>query len=435
MPIVINTKDGQSVTQYELVVAAPNRVDLSGLLLFRSSTLVEGVRERAVYRHQFSTTAARVVDTLLRGVMSTGTPLLRFRLGYGSPAAAIWLPWQQHIITFYSGLLQSSGDQTRHELEIETSDALYTLGRSNKTVMRKGRISDMVAQIADENRLEAVIEPTQGIYAFAQSYTDDTTMLYTRLRPRAINGKSRGNYVCYVRDNVLHFHTPDYQTEVKTLNYFDLPHVTLAQVDHSQSLWDEGVRGTRLLVYDPYTAQAQEVVSDPSKALRLSNAVYNLASVAGGEENVPYTLSFNRPEEAVALGQNMYELARSKTFELVATFSGLLTLRVGDLIRLNITPANSTASPWSGFYVLSRLVCGVNKGDIHVTCSLQRGEIQQMQSIPVVQSAEDQLKPETEAPGQDLNLREAQDSASTKGVGKAESTRIYSTVVNPNSAG
>lgn len=433
MATALDTTSGIAVCQFEIKLPSPTAANLTDLIAYKTSTLIEDVRGTAVYLHRFSTRSTAVVDNMLRTAMSTGTPRMRFRIGVGTPTQMVWLPWQDHVIRFYSGILESSGDGAGHHLELETADDLFLLSRINKTTVRRGTISDMVATIAKENKLEAVIEKTLGEYSFIQSYIDDTYMLFKRLRPRATNDKGRGNYVCYIKDGVLHFHSPDYQAEIKDLNYFSTPYVSLAQVDHSQRLWDEGVSGTNLVLYDPYTAEVRTIISDPDKALRLSNSVYDLASVKGAEQNLFYNLSLNRPEEALALSQNTYELARSKTFEIVATFSRLVSLRNGDIIRLIISPSDQSASPWSGYYVLAKTVTKVEDGSVHVVCSLQRGEIQQMQAQVTVQAPSQQLTPVTQAPGHDLNLRAAQDSHLTRATGNRTSTSVYATLVDANS--
>ena len=427
MSTPVDTLDGSVISQFEIESA--QATSLGELMAYQSSLLTENVRGTAVYQHRFTTRSTTIVDNLLRTVMSTGSPRMRFRLGAGAPPSTVWLPWQDHAIRFYSGILESSGPTAGHHLELETVDDLYTMSKVNKVTVRRGAISDMVATIAQENKLDAIIEKTQNSFSFVQSFIDDSAMLFERLRGRAVNAKGRGNYVCYIRDGILHFHSPDYQAEVKELAYFKTPHVSLAQADNSQRLWDAGVSGTHLVVYDPYTAEVRTTASDPTKALRLANGIYNLPSVGGAERNIFYHLSMNRPEEALALAQNAYEMARSQTFEIVATFARLTSLRAGDFIHLLITPSDQASSPWSGYYLLAKTVTTIDRGAAHVVCALQRGEIQQMQSSLTVQAPNQQLVPVTEAPGQDLNLRASQDSVLTRASGKKTSSSVFSTVL------
>jgi hypothetical protein len=61
-------------------------------------------------------------------------------------------------------------------------------------------------------------------------------------------------------------HSPDYQTSVKELQYFQQPAGQLIQLDRSQQLWKEGVSGTHLVVYDPLTGETKDILNDPNKS-------------------------------------------------------------------------------------------------------------------------------------------------------------------------
>jgi len=431
MVTILDNANGMAFAEFELALPNKPGISLNKLVAYEKSELTETTHGIGVYNHQFITQQPELVDKTLNAAMATGTPRIRFRIGYGTPEKLSWLPWQNNIITHYSGLLVGAGDKTGHHLQISTSDMLFAASRASKTCVRKGTISGIVAQIAQENKLTTVIEKTAGEFTFIQSFEDDVTFISTRLVPRAVSTKNRGSYLFFMQDNVLHFHSLDYQAEIKDLFYFETPYLQLAQVDMSQQLWDEGASGTRLIVYDPYTGQSQEIISAADKALRLANGIYDLTSVVNGQRNIIYTLGQNRPEEAVALGQNSYEFARLKTFELVATFSRLTNLRVGNIIRLIVSPLPEKTSPWSGYYLLSKTVTTLDKTVITVTCQLQRGEISQFGSKTVAEK--DAQTTITKAPGVELNVRETQDSAQTKGAGKQASAKVYTTVADVNS--
>ena len=433
MVTVLDTSNGLAFAEFELVSPQQKPVKLNELVAFESSELTETTLGIGVYSHRFTTQQPDLVDKTLKAVMATGTPRIRFRIGYGTPDSISWQPWQDNLITFYSGLLIGAGDRVGHSLEIHTANLLYTASRANKTIVRKGTISGIVGRIAQENGFQAIIEATQGEFTYIQSFQDDVDFISSRLLPRAVSTKGRGGYMFFMQDNILHFHSLDYQAEIKDLFYFETPYLRLAQVDSSQQLWDEGVSGTRLVVYDPYTAEAREIASQPDKAIRLANGIYNLASVLSGERNIFYTLSQNRPEEAVALAQNAYEIARLRTFELVATFTRLTNLRVSDLIRLVIAPTPEKSSSWSGYYLLTKSVVTIDKSAITTTCQFNRGEITQSDSKTVT-DVNNQQDTTAQAPGVDINIRETQDSSQTKGVGKQTSTKVFVTVVDANNA-
>jgi hypothetical protein len=426
---------GQALTEFELILPNQPAIPLSAsLVTYLGSTLTETVYGAKSYSHRFTTVLPEFVNDLLRSAMVGATPRLRFRIGLGQPQTVMWLPWQEHIIINYPAIIEGVSKQAGHVLEINTSDVLFVIARVNKTVVRKGTISSIVQRIADENGVEAVIEPTNGEFLYIQSYIDDVQFIRQRMLPRATNNRGRGNYLFFVKDNVLHFHSPDYQSTIKELQYYQHAYRALHQIDRSQQLWDDGVSGTRTIVYDPYTGQIKEITSDPQKALRLSDGIYHLDSVKGAQRNIFYHLSSNRPEEAVYIGQNTYEQARMATYEVDLDLDKTLTYRMGDFIRLVISQQDSKTSPWSGLYFVVGTTSVIDQNAVTTKLLVKRGEIQRDMNNVVTQTANSQLVPEVEAPGQDLNIREAQTSVLTKGAGKQLSSNVFSTVVDANKA-
>jgi hypothetical protein len=429
----IQQLDGQAVTNFEIVLPQQPTLPLtSGIVTYLGSDLIEDVFGRKEYRHKFSTLIPEFVNDILRTTMASGTPAFRFRLGLGNPQQTQWLPWQEHVIVHYGAIVEGISKQAGHTLEITTSDALFKIGRANKTVAHKGSISSIVATIAQQNQLQAVIEETSGQYLFVQNFIDDVQFIRERLVRRAVNLKGRGNFLFYILDNVLHFHSPDYQTSVKEVQYYQQPGSDLVQVDRSQQGWDEGIAGTRVVVYDPLTGETREVVSDPSRSLRYAKGIYQLDSVVGGQRNIFYHLGANRPDEAKVIGQNTYEHARLNTFELNVDFDKNISIRTGDIINLVVTQQSQKTSPWSGLYLVAGTVYTIANNAVVMKLILRRGEIQPDLSNVVTQVANRQLVPQAQAQGQDINLAEAQSSILTKGAGDQQSDSNFSKIQNPN---
>jgi len=425
--------EGQAIVNFELTLPQQPALPLTPALVTHSeSHLMEDVYGKKEYRHTFSTLLPEFVNNILRTAMSSGTPAFRFRLGLGQPRQTIWLPWQNHYIVHYGAALQGISTASGHRLEITTSDALFAISRVHKTVARKGTISAIVQTIADENNLDAVIEPTSGEFLYVQSYEDDTSFISSRLLRRAVNAKGRGNYVFFILDNVLHFHSPDYQTSVKELQYYQQPAAQLIQLDRSQQLWKEGISGTHLIVYDPLTGETKDVLNDPNKSLRFAKGLYRLSSVTGGRRRIMYHLSANRPEEALALAQNTYENARMNTFEVNVDFDKNISIRTGDILNLVINQQTEKNSTWAGLYYVSGTVYTIIQNAVTMKLILRRGEIQPDLNNVTVQAPDQQLVSQNEAPGQDINVGEAQSSPLTKGAGNQTSSSTFSTVVSPN---
>lgn len=423
--------DGQALTEMEMVYPNGKAIQLTrGSVNYAGSTLVESVYEASVYKHQYVTMNPSVVDKILKACMTTGEPLFRFRLGFGNPDRASWLPWQSHSIVGYAALLQSLNQQSGHGLEIETSDALYVMTAQSKTVARRGTVAEIVTQIAVQQGLDYVVEPTLGSFLMIQSFENDVDFVRRRLVPRALNAKNRGGYFFFIRDNVLHFHTPDYQTSVKEIVYYQSTGSRLSQVDNSQRLFGIGNAGVCSVVYDPYSGAAREISANPENALKLADGIYQLPR--SYTKQLRFTLGENRSGEALAIAQTVYESARLNTFELVLSVAKIVDIRAGDILRVIINPREGTATVWSGFYIVTRIVYTVNRGEVNAVCTLVRGEIQKDPLNNSIQSSDDTLVPLDDAPGQPLSLQEVQSSTKTKGAGSQTATGHLVVVADPN---
>lgn len=420
---------GKVLFDIELKSGTDKPISLTtGAIQHMESTLNESSEEIPVCYHRFVTQQVDIVDKTIKSLMVDGTPLVRWRVGFVTEGKNMWLPWQEHQIVHCSAMVKGLGNDAGHNFEISTADRLFTINRQTKIVARKGKISDMVKQIASEAGVEAVVEPTVGTFAYVQVNESDVEFINRRLVHRCLNEKGRGQYLLYMRDNVLHFHTPDYQTDVKEIVYYDTPFKGMVQTDRSQQLFDAGAAGTRIIAYDPYTGQTVEVLNDPEKYLRMADGIYRLDKVPNAVQTMTYHLGQNEPQEVRALAQNVYSFGRSKTFEISADLTRSLNVRIGDILRFVLAPQREKISPWSGYY----LVCAVNrhvaKETMRTVYTLKRGEIVRDKSTVTQTNTASQLIPETTAPGQDINLSVTQNSILTVGAGKQESSTVYSTV-------
>lgn len=427
--------EGLAVVDYQITVSDPSKQQsVKDLMTHERSVLKDSLVDGAVYEHMFVTSSPDVLDKLFRSAQNTGTPLFKFRLGMGTPGGKVWLPWQEHCIVQYSGIAQGIGSKSGHSVQVTTQDQFHVLRRVNKTVSHKGTISSMVARIASQNKLESVIESTEGEYLFVQSYADDIAFIQQRLQPRAANKSGFGNYVFYFRDSILHFHTADYQTEVKQIHYYSSPQSKLAFSDHTQQLWDDGVSGSKLYTYDPYEGKSQETGSDPELSLRYSDGSYQLESV-GGFATVRKHLSTNRPEEAKIASQTRYENTRHRAFDVVLEMSRTFNIRVGDIVQLIITPETAKSSAWAGLYLVQSLVHTVKRGSLNSVFKLSRGEITRDRTSVTTQSADQSLTPVSEAKGKPVNLAASSQSGSTIGGSKQTSASTFTALADANKAG
>lgn len=425
----------KALFQMDLMTTSEKPISLTNSLVQHvKSTLNESMAGNPVCYHRFNTTQVDIVDKTIKSAMVDGNPFVRYRVGFVTPTGEFWLPWQNHQIVHYSAIVHGMGKAAGHAFELSTADRLYTLNRATKIVARKGTISSMVQQIASDAGLDAVIEATKDSFSYVQVNESDVEFVRRRLLSRAINDKGRGLYSFYIKDNVLHFHSPDYQSSLRKLSYFEAPHQSMVQIDRSQQLWDAGVSGTRIITYDPYTGDSKEIASDPEKYLRMANGVYKLNNVKNGSQTLCYHLSTNQPSESSAIGQNYYSEGRSDTFEIRVSLSKSITVRIGDLLQFILAPTPEKTSPWSGYYVVSAITREIEKQSMSTVYTLKRGEIEREKSTITQPNSAAQLVPETTAPGQDLNLAAAQTSVLTAGAGQQESATVYLTVADSNKA-
>jgi len=361
--------------------------------------------------------------TMLQNAMSNGNPLLMFRLGFGPATGMYWLPWQQHIVTRHYAKFQGIGDTAGHLLVVHSSNSLVRIRRTQRVLSRKGLISDMVSAIAQANGLKAVVEPTDGKYLLMQAFTDDTTFLLKRLLPRAINQQGRGGYFCFILDNVLHFHTPDYQASVKKMDFYGSYGSSLEANDYSEdsALWDAGIAGARVVAADPYTGDSKEFLSDPAKAVKLAHSIYQFDNVDNGQRNQAYHLGQNPVSELNALAQFRYQHARLQTFRSVMVLQKTINIRHGDLLGLAVTQEGNRTSEYSGYYYVTSAAHTVKKSLVTSVYTLNRGETELKQTGLATQNSQDQLVSQNNAPGVTPNIISLQSSALTKGSGNTTS--------------
>lgn len=432
MPEIVQAHEGSASVQYKLVLSNKRTLTFdTQVVTFIDATLKDNVYGAGTGIHSFATLDPNFLESV-KEAMSDANPMMEFRLGFGDPSKMYWLPWQRHIIVKYNAKYEGIATAAGHLMVFETACVFIKMQRANKVMARKGSISDIVKTIAAENDLECVVEPTEGRFMLYQSFEDDTHFITGRLLPRAIKKSGQGGFYFFLRDNVLHFHTPSYQATVWALNYYDTFGTELVVTDYSQQpeLWDAGLSGVRIIHYNPVTGQTKEVRSNPAVALRLEDSIYRFSNVKNGEQNVAYHQSYNPPTEANAIAQFKYQRSRQQTFNCKPCISKTITIRHGDLLNLSITQQTSKASSHSGYYYVTGAGHVIKKGAVSSIFTLERGELRGQDQSLSAQNRQEQLVPESKAPGIDLNLQEIQSSEQTKGAGKQSSARTYAVVAD-----
>lgn len=123
------------------------------------------------------------------------------------------------------------------------------------------RISDMVATIAQEHKLQSEIEATDGKFTLRQIWVSDMQFIASELVPRAMSAATgRADYNIYVAGDTLHFHPPHYSNKVYRKHVFGqnkMPHLRELSVRFQGELANaNGGLSARAHGYDPFAKQA-----------------------------------------------------------------------------------------------------------------------------------------------------------------------------------
>jgi len=402
-----------------------------------SATIVETVEDISTWEITVETASRNFVDNYLKNASAGATPRLRVRIGIGSlTGEMIWQPWQELIIRQPISKVVGLGEGSGYYTTVIASNLLWEINRINRVLARKGTVSNIVQEIADFYGLPAVIESTKYEGIWVQSYISDFKFIKLRMMHRALNDKGRGNYKFFVKDNVLHFHTIDYQTDLKTFNYQANAGTSLVLTDASQEALVDGAAGFRYVTHDPYSGIMQEILEDRSKVLVLGNEAPRGYDIKGIQKNVLFHIGSNRSPEALALATSRYEDAKSGAFIAELTIPKTLFFRAGDIVNLIVNPTQGQTTPTSGYYYVPRLVHHVEKMSVTTAVTFERGEWQGAVSNQpaLVQSGENILTPQNSIQGQTLNANAVQSSQITKGAGKETSRNLFLDARNPNTA-
>lgn len=435
MPVDISQPlEGYAQLQFELKIETRTFPLYANVVRLEDATIHESVHDEAVTKFTLRTSTPDYVDAVLALNQANGTPLIRWRLGFGSGDDVRWLPWQLHFVYTFRAKQEGIGSGAGHFIVIETKGILGLADRGNKTVAHRGTVSQIVQRMLGDQ--DAVVEPTTGDGLWIQSYQSDHDFIRERLVRMARSAKGRGNYLFFARDNVVHFHSPEYQASLLDIVYNSSGGMKLVQIDRSQHQVNTGAAGTRLVMYDPYSGVQKEINSDPDLALRLADNVHRIDRIAGGQRNIMWHLGANRPEEPENFAQNAYEASRMECFEIKLSVEKLPPVRAGDFLRVTINPKEQVSSTWGGVYLVTQAEHLIRRGAIYSVYILRRGEFNSKPSVaPELASLGVQaLQSEQKAQGVPLNLKAAQDSALTRSKGRSLTGGVYLTVQDPNKA-
>ena len=429
-------RDGVALLDLELRTSNTRTVPVLGRSVILDRADITEV-SHGISKARFTVVSSSVdyVDKLLREAQSGHTPRVRWRTGIGFPAGETeWLPWQEHIIKNSVSGMEGLGVSTGYTTIIDTADLLWDIDRINRVRAHKGKLSDIVKKIAESYKLPYVVEPTKNEGIYYQSYSSDYEFIYSRLVPRALNEKNRGNYKLFFKDGALHFHTLDYQASLKDYVYFYSPGSTLTVQDHAQDMIDAGSAGVRVVYIDPYTGISGTEISKPENTLRLSQAAPDVSKLKGAERNIMVTVGTNRTVDQLGIASNTYEAAKAEIYTLNLTVPRTLFFRASDICRVTIQPGSPVVPPSSGTYHVSKVKHVIEKTSIVSEIALHRGEFMTKEKNhgDLIKAGEAIAQSRRPAPGQDPNFKAVASSAITKGSQNKEARTVVLATQNPD---
>ena len=303
------------------------------------------------------------VDTF-HDLMLTSTPRVFVRLGTSTAGKLNWLPWQEHLILS----LTTSPKTNSHTLVMKTTDRYGEMRRGDKAAAWQGTIDQIVNKFAVANQLTPVIEAATGQFNLIQSLQNDFDFIARRLLPRAITAGGRADYVTYVRDQELHFHTVGYKKKPINMRYFFDPSIDLVHTDGGIENTYLGAAGVKTYIFDPYTGEVNTRLTQPS-GLELAKNPPTLV----GRRATSWTIGANQFDEATKLSQSLFDATHLNNYSIQLNTVQQL-LRIDDLVDLDVTQSGRSFNPLSGRYSVSEVKHSIKVGTVASVITMTRGE-------------------------------------------------------------
>lgn len=375
MDQIDKTWQGQVIVQ--LGTGDPSSSKLVGTLVPIFLLISEGLNYPAKYDFVARGLSSEV-DQLVKLVRGGGKSLINVRVGVKtSPGSIVWRPWQSHVVATFSAEPTGIG-KSESRVNVSTRDLLWNTVGSIRRESRRGTISSIVESIARSCGFTSFeIEPTVGRGAWIQR-SNDLDFIVDKLIPRASNSLGSGNYRMFVKDNVFHFHTPDFKPSLKKFSYLGSNRgLSVTFEDNVQNLISSGTAGMTAVVYNPYDAASKNEKSDPSHSLKLAEYAPNTDAQKGliffGHHSSAANLEI---QEAKNIAQHIYDTARFSRYRANVVSARTLNVSVNDLMFLDADHSNTEKSAWSGWWSVGSVKHLVKSGNVTTSFDMTRGELQ-----------------------------------------------------------
>ena len=345
-------------------------------------------------------------DTYLTQLNLQPAPHLSFRHGTLTDTSQQWGPWLAYTVLFATGDAHGGSTASNYEIKINLKDRLYDADIDQNTVAHHGKVSDIIRKIFERYGFEQfAIEDTVGEGLHVQSFQTDLDFALERLTPRALNAKGRADYRLYLRDGIVHFHTPGFKATGWDLDWYRFSGENrLWLSDRSHGSNPLGAAGIRIIVADPLGGKSTEGLSDPAKVIRYAGTLPKIGTPSSSRV-AHVTLSHNRESEPEAVTAYLYGAARQGLYEAKCVMASIPLLHPGDIINLRLV-ANGT-SPWSGLWRLASAVHTIHRSVFQSALNLRRGETNIDILNPEVLDPKTFNMVDRSAPGEPLALRDS----------------------------
>lgn len=375
-----------------------------------SSKIISGFDKWTSCRHVFVFQDRTYLDTVIVPLLRQSEPTVNFRLGVMTTTGPQWKMPETHAVTWYETRPESNAGS--YTLLLETADFLWTMDHPPKTAARVGTVAAIVAAIAAENNIQAIVAPTTQVLSMVQSFQPDTEFILERLTPRAISSKNQADFRLQMKRSKLVYGPIDFTDRQAAIHVVDVNNnkivTDVQEEDRSHLALPEGAGGVRAVVANPYGANNQSVLSVPDAALNLG-AFDNVQPPSFGYYSIPVTLG-DDTSEATAVAQNRYEQEHAELYRVKFTTINVLDLEIGDYVQLvsadasfNTGASSGTSGGMSSYFITS-LESIIDRGSMLTAVIAARGQLSyvaatQQEWVGGIPSTPEQLSPQFSATG------------------------------------
>jgi len=265
-------------------------------------------------------------------------------------------------------------------IDIEGADSAYKLlEKETDKAYSNSLISEIVAEIAHRNKLQAVLSPTEGRGDYWQRCESDIEFIRKRLLPLAVGTDGRKDFMFYIDGDILHFHPPDLKQQPAKLDasprpsgaFRDWPAIMTLVYDRGKAL-PLGIlpmkgRGFDMLRKECVVCSTIEPAVDWS----LSRPAIQQAPLLGRPIPFPRQQQLRRDEVQnyidVLWGQNRRQLVTARLI-----IPGHLKVKVGDIADVICYDAEGKPKLGAGKYLIAGATHKIRSGHYQIILTLER---------------------------------------------------------------